>query len=167
MGQPPQRRRIGPLHIVDHHHQRTLGRQVGRQPEQPVQRRVGSVVLHARDLAAVEHPRRQTRRTVEQLRPLALRRSETHRLEQLAHHTERKVALERKPPCHHDSEVAVARQLTRRPQQARLPDPRRALDQHYRPASLDSAGYRAGDHGQLRVAFQQQLAAPQPYALDD
>ena len=142
VGEPAQRGQVGPVDVVDEHQQRPLGGEVGRQPVEPVQRRAG-VLLAAH---AAQHRPRQRRRAAEVL-------VAHDRLEQLPHDREREIALELRPArAQHQPAV---RQLPRRAEQPRLPDPRRPFDQQPTPAAAEHP-----PHGRdLAVPFLEPLHA--------
>ena len=136
--EPAQRRRVGPVEVVDEEQQRLFGGEVRGQPVQAVQGgRVALAVAAAQDRLG--------------------KRGRAHevlvghdRLEQLADDGEREVALELGGAGAEDPHAGAP---ARAAQEARLADPRWALDQQ--PRATPGAGRldHATDRLQLRLAF--------------
>jgi hypothetical protein len=121
VGEPAQRRRVGPLQVVHDHEQRHTRREVRGQPVEPVQRRprIGRMALG-------EHRLGQRGGAREQLRGTRLAQ---RRLEQLPHDGEGEVALKLRAAGGEHPDVGAGL-LARGCEQPRLADARRPLHQH-------------------------------------
>ena len=78
-----------------------------------------------------------------------------HRLEELSHDAIGEVALERAAARLQHPHAAAARQAADTPQQRRLADPARALDEQHAAVALADPRHRHLQQRQLRVPFQQ------------
>ena len=148
VGEPAQRRRVGPVRVVHREHQRLPGREVGDQPVQAVHGGVADVVLDRACFGPVEHPGGQGGRPVHQpvLAP--------DRVEQLADDAVGEALLQREPAGGQDPRPWTS---AGRPEQRGLADPGRTL--HQRQGAVPGLGRRdgGGQRRQLRVAFEYDL----------
>ena len=115
IAEPAQRRRIGPVRVVDAQHERALAGEVRGQPEQAVQRRVRHVVA-GRGVARrrVERAQRQAGGVGRQARPLVRVAPRAHRLDQLSRDAEPVGLLERRGTRRQRAHAAGAGQLAGR-----------------------------------------------------
>ena len=145
VGEPAQRRRVGPVRVVHREHQRLPGRQVGDQPVQAVHGGVADVVFDRAGFGPVEHPGGQGGRPVHQ--PVLA----ADRVEQLADDAVAEALLQRQPAGGEDTR---ARSPAGRPEQRGLADPGRPL--HQDQGTVPGLGRRdgGGQRRQLRVAFE-------------
>jgi hypothetical protein len=130
VGKEAQRRRVGPVRIVDHEHERAVRGQVDGQPVQPVERGVEALAARAQ-LGGVERlEQRRGEAGGSGQRPLSLlgREPREQRLEELADHTEGEIALELATAGAGRGVAEPAGDGERLAQQAALADARRALD---------------------------------------
>ena len=146
-----QRRLVGPVRVVDHEQHRCL---VGKAGDQPVE--------------AVEDPDRgglERLRDVEQDRsgqpgrpsqePLTIGFRPDRRLQALAGHAQRVLALQLGAARVEHPHAALGRALARRRQQARLADARRPLDQQHRPRPRARLGQQPLEGRELLIALDQ------------
>jgi hypothetical protein len=154
VGEPAQRRRVGPVRVVHREHQRLPGREVGDQPVQAVHGGVADVVLDRACFGPVEHPGGQGGRPVHQpvLAP--------DRVEQLADDAVGEALLQREPAGRQDPRAPRALGAwapAGRPEQRGLADPGRTL--HQRQGAVPGLGRRdgGGQRRQLRIAFEYDL----------
>ena len=160
--QPPQRRRIGPMDVVDDEHGRTTLTEVAGQPHQPPGSGVHRIAARGR-LARLGRERalRQPGRADGQLVPL---RAGSQRLEQLPRHPPRGVLLERAAArAQHRSRHPCARAATGSREQRRLADTGRPLDHDHAPGPGTSGGEPAAKLPQLGIAIQQHRHPYGPY----
>ena len=148
VGEPAQRRRVGPVRVVHREHQRLPGREVGDQPVQAVHGGVADVVFDRAGFGPVEHPGGQGGRPVHQ--PVLA----ADRVEQLADDAVAEALLQREPA---GGEDARARSPAGRLEQCGLADPGRPL--HQDQGAVPGLGRRdgGGQRRQLRVALEYDL----------
>ncbi len=138
------------MSVVDDEQQRLLLAEVHREPEEPVQLGVRDVVRRGWVRGGVEYPGRHARCTGQKLLS-ALRRGGTDfRLEELAHDTEREVALKRRAGPGHDTQPQLLRPVAQDPQKRRLPLAGGSLE--HRQAT------RAGPRGVQQLAQRRELS---------
>jgi hypothetical protein len=144
VGEKAQRRPVGPLQVVDGEQQRPVFGKVEDDPQQAVQRGEASLARRAGISAEVgEHPSCR-------LRDLARARGQ---LEELAHHAEPEVALQRAAARTQQAHVVVEAP-PRLVEQYRFADAGRPFEQHYGAAFVLQRSDRLLDRGELAVAFQ-------------
>ena len=140
--QPPQRRRIGPMHIVDDQNRRTALAEVADQPHQPAG---GGVHRIARGGGSAslgrERALRQPGRSDRQLIPL---RPGSQRLEQLPRHPPRGVLLERAAARPQQHRAVRTRSPPGSPEQCRLANAGRPLNDDHAPGPRTSCWQFAG-----------------------
>jgi hypothetical protein len=139
VGKEAQRRRVAPVEVVDREQDGRELDEVRSQPEEPVQRSVGSVLAAGRRFAGVlelEEWSSQVGRAVEEPCALVLAGCDQRRLEQLADDPVGEVALELTPASAQHLEPEGVRARARGAEQTCLADPRRSLEQHERPSPL-------------------------------
>ena len=159
VGERAHRGRVGPVRVVDHH--RSAGPRAARfatsqnSPWSDGERRVrgrplrGRASTSATGAASAAGPG-------EQLRALGGRRGGQARLEELADHAERELALELAAAGVEQREPAPPRRARPRCRAARvLPMPGRALDPHERAAARRRVGHDAREEVELAVALEQ------------
>ena len=165
-GQKAKRRTVSPMGVIDHQRQGALRRQVGAQPVQPVEHRERRVrgdrrsrshaVTQARK---TQQPCRHPGRPIQQLGPLLLRRSRHHRLDQLAHHPERELALQLRPARSQYPETLSLCRIPGDRQQHGLADPSRPLH-HQRSATALPRPLQALPYPlQLSITLEQETVA--------
>ena len=149
VGEEAQRRAVGPVQVVDREQDGMLRREVEREPVERVQRgeRGGALLVGGR-------------RGLEQRGGRGGGAGELPargdpRLEELAHDAVGELALEL-PGAGLDDLQRRLRALAQAREQARLADPRRALDQDEPAAARGRARDELVERGQLGVAFEQQ-----------
>ncbi len=156
VGERVQRRFVGPVRVVDEHRDRTLAREVGRQPVERVAGR--ERVLGRGDGGALERDAEQRGgepgRAGEQRVGLAAPALQGL-VEELAHDPEREVLLELGAARSEDREPGLGRGVPRRLHQRRLADAGRPVDQHHAAGALRGPGDRLPHHGELGVALEQ------------
>jgi hypothetical protein len=152
-----QRRRIGPVGVVDGEHQRAAVGEVRGQPVEAVERpegRVSPLGLERRARVA-EQALAEAGRAREERRALLPARRQHGRLEQLARHAEGELALERGAACLEHSQPRALGLPPRAREQAALADPRRPLDEHHASAALACPLDSVAELAKLVVALQQ------------
>ena len=159
--QPPQRRRIGPMHIVDEQNCRTALAEVADQPHQPAGRGVHRIARGGGSAPlGRERALRQPGRSDRQLIPL---RPGSQRLEQLPRHPPRGVLLERAAARPQQRRAVHTRSPPGRPEQCRLANARRSLNDDHTPGPRTSCGNSPGQLPQLRIPIQQHPHRYEPY----
>ena len=155
VGQPAQRRPIGPLNVVDEQHQRPVDREVERQPEQAVQRGERALGLGGGIRAGrrLEHGPGGGRGSGQ--RRLALLGPPQRELEELSHDAEGELALELGAAGGQHERPAGGDVATHLGQQPGLADPRRAVDQQHAAVAAERGVGRALELGDLAVPFDQ------------
>jgi hypothetical protein len=149
-----QRRRVGPLEVVDRQQQRRLRGAVGHQPVE----RVDDVELVLRQggrvgAAQPDDARRQARRALEHRRAVVRVQGGQVALEQLAHDAEREALLEHRGAGDQRRQPMVGRGGDRGLQDPRLADAGDALDDDHGSAPARRAGERPAQGCQLRLAL--------------
>ena len=160
--QPAQRRRIGPVDVVDDEHGRAALAEVAGQPDQSAHGGVHRVP-RVRRLARLgcERALGQSRRADRQLVPL---RAASQRLEELARHAPGGVLLERAAERAQHRRAVRARDPAGGREQRRLADPRRSLDHDHAPGPGSSQREPPAQLAQFGVAVQQHGHHRRPYA---
>ena len=161
--QRARRRRIAPLQIVDHQHQRRIGRNIGSEPIEAVLPPVARIVLgHAprrtarrRDGSPREQVRRQRRRTTKPALTLPTVGLHEQALEQLEHHPVREPLLELRRAGPQNPEPETRRPRACLLQQSRLPHPGRTLDHQGHPGALPHSSQRSADALDLLLTLEQ------------
>ena len=92
--------------------------------------------------------------------PLGIGLGAERRLEALAGHAHREVALELGAARVQDPHAVLRRALARRGEQARLADARRSLDEERPACSLARSRQHGGDRGQLLLPIDEHRAQP-------
>ena len=146
---PPERRQVGPLDVIDEQDHGPQRRQVHREPVEAVQHRRDLCGLARRCVRLVERSRSERARTREQSTALVLRRAREHRLQELAHHAERELALQlgaarARNPC-------VAGHASSGGEERGLPDPGRPFDQQRPAGARTNSGQKCLDRLQLTL----------------
>ena len=163
----PQRWLIGPLRVVDQHHQRLLrvplrrrSDQVAREPEQPVDHRIALVARERahRQRRAGEQLAGPTRGTLDQALALGRVGGDPSRLEQLDRDPEREVLLQAGALSAGYLHAGLAGHVARDRQQPRLAEAGRRLDEHRRPAAAAGLGQALLDRGQFGIALHEYAA---------
>ena len=157
-----RRRRVAPLQVVDHEHERRIGGEVGGEPVQAVLPRVAGIAggwtwrrrPGGRGRSG-EHVRGQRRRSRQPAVALAGVGLQQWALEELAHDPEREPLLELRRPRHKDAEAEVRRPHACLLEQPRLPHPRGALDDQGSPRPLPHGAQRGADALELVLALEQ------------
>ena len=157
VGDEAHRCPIAPMQVVEREQQRSIGRDIGRQPEQAVQDPVGDVDHRLAVVGRGEHTARWCRRPLQP--PVALLAIGEERLEELPHDAERELPLEVAPPCRQHPVAAGGRPLPGVGEQLALPDPRRALDEGERGFAGQSAFKERDERLELVVPLQQRSIA--------
>ena len=156
--QEAQARRVRPVRVVDHDQQRLLGRQVRREPVEPVQRRVRGVLAVLR-VRGAEHRLGEPRGAGEQPRAAFLVGRVQLDVEQLAHDPEREVALQRPARGREHLEALLGPLRAQDPQQRRLAVARGRLQQRDRPGR-GAGGLQLGREAlELSPALEQRVGA--------
>ena len=154
--QPPQRRRVGPVDVVDEEHGRRPVREVGGQVLQPVRRGMHRVPGERRlGGIGMQHPPREPRGAGRQLAPA---RPSLQRGEELTGDAPRRVLLERAGARAQHRRPLRLRTAARGGEEARLADPGGAL--HHDDATR-SGSYLLepiGERRELGIAIQQCIA---------
>ena len=159
--QPAQRRRVGPMDIIDQEHRRATLGEVARQPDQST---CGGVhrIARVRRLPGLgcERSLRQARGADRQLVPAGL---VSQRLEQLARRPPGGVLLERAAASMQHRRAVRARDPPGGGQQRRLPDPSGSFDDDHSPG-YSGPRNPSTQRRQLGVPVQQHSHRRKPYA---
>ena len=151
--QPAQRRRVGPVNVVDDEHSGVALAEVAGQPDESAR---GSVhrLARRRRLARLgcERALGQARCADRQLLPL---RASSQRLEQLARRTPGGVLLERAAACVQHGRALCPRDPPGSREQGRLADPRGPLDEDDASGAGSSLRQPPTQLGQFGVSVQQ------------
>ena len=166
MSEPAQRRRVAPLHIVDHDQQRRLAGEVRGQPVETLQRerRRVSRILPVFGRFDAEDRKAEPSRTGERaLRPSP--RSRRQLLDkELADQPPSHLSLDLSGPPGQDLHSGAARQPASRTKDRRLTDPRRPLDDHRGALPHATRGTRTSERlgGDRSLPSLRHLLAPRP-----
>ena len=154
--QEPQRRRVGPVRIVDEQRERPVAGEVCRHAVQPVQDGERSLRPERQGGGLrewdVEQRRRMARRALEGRRGVAV---VDRGLEQLPHDPEPERALELGPASRERRQPRLARACARRGDQCGLADPRRTLHDHRAPRTRRHGFDGRTDHAKLNAPLHQ------------
>jgi len=159
VGQPTKRRLVGPVGVVHRHEQGlTLG-QVGAQPVQAVKARelVRPGARFAR--AGVDDRRRQHRCVLQHRRTLGSGEATDGGLEELADHSEGKVALELGATRHEHAHARARGPAASGGQEGGLSQPRGALDDHQYARTRTSTADRASEHREFCGSLEERVPA--------
>ena len=144
IGQEAQRGVVAPLDVVDREHERLLGRGVGHEPVQGVQRGEGGLV------GVLDGGEDAGGRGRGALQPRRL-----GRLEELAHDAEREGALERARAGGEHPQAVLLRGLPGGGEQGCLADPGTAADQRQGTVAGGGGAHQIPQHRTFGFAFQQ------------
>ena len=158
IGEEAQRRRVAPVDVVHGEQHGPLFGEVGGQPEETVERGLRGVLPGSEPtagLAELEERRGETRRAGEEPCPLVIVGRGEACFEELADDAVREVSFELTPPGAQHLETEAVRCFACRPEQARLPDSRRSLEQHERSSAALGLDEQQCDEFELLRPFQQ------------
>ena len=166
VGEPAQRRQVGPVQVVEHEHERPARGEVRGQPIETVQRRQRRVTVRiAGEPRGLEERRRQCGSASEQLGPFLCGHGDEQRLEQLPHHAIGERALELGAARTQHLQTGLLSEDLRLRQQRGLANSRRRLDREQSATAADPAN-QSDNGGQLGLALKQvELTQGQPLAL--
>lgn len=163
VGQRAQRWRIRPLRVVERDDKRGALGEVGREPVQGVQAgQEAAAGRGRRDVVTgdVEHGGRRCGGTREQPPTGLGARRDERRLEQTPRHPEREVAFEWAAACGEHLQPALPRPGSRHPEQGRLPDTRRPLNEQQPTGTAGDGRHQPVDHGELGAPLQEAALVP-------
>ena len=146
------------MKVVDGKHDRRLRGEVVDHPVEPVQHRERAVERRPRQRGGGRGKQRRGQRGGACEQPPAVRVAREHGLEQLADTAVGKVALKLARARPQTREAVLGGHVERRAQQARLPEPRDALDEHDPPKALPRDAKCATKHLELALALEKRLA---------
>ena len=151
--QPPQRRLIHPLRIINGDQQRPTVCEIGSQPVQAVQDRKRRVIgCRPEQLSQQQRSRRASRAGKQRLALVQVGARQAP-LKQLTHHPKREIRLKRRTTRQQDFVPEPRRPATRSLNQRRLPDTHTTLDHEDPAAALQQLRYSR----QLPLALEQLL----------
>jgi hypothetical protein len=157
--QEPQRRRVGPVDVVERECDRRLLAQVGGEPVERMevrQRRVrANGVRIALESVACQQCRGGSGCAMEEPRSALAVRAGEERLEQLAHDAERELTIQLGRARRQDDHPPLRRLRSRCLEQPRLADSGRALDEREPPSPGTCFIDHAAELGQLALALVQ------------